>query len=177
MIVEVAGNPSEYVKESLEKHVNVLNGIKDVTINSMNISEPKEIENSNGIFTCFSEIDFEVESLSRMTEIIFDFMPSSVEVIEPSKLILDTNQASALLNNISGRMHKYDEIASIAQGKIRNITKESNFLKHLLVKNKILEIKDGKLVLLENLAKEYTKEQKKDKAKKKKKIGRLKFIK
>src|SRR3989344_5783053 len=84
MIVEVAGNPSEYVKESLEKHVNVLNGIKDVTINSMNISEPKEIENSNGIFTCFSEIDFEVENFSRMTEIIFDFMPSSVEVIVTS---------------------------------------------------------------------------------------------
>jgi len=124
MIVEIAGRPAEYVKESLEKHVGVLGKNKDIKVHSTSISEPKEIEvegvpKGSEMFTCFSEVDFEVESFSRLSEIVFDFMPSSIEVIEPSKLVLDTNEASNLLNNIAGRMHRYDEIAKIAGARLQ----------------------------------------------------------
>lgn len=119
MIIETAGRPAAHVKEFLGNHVGALANVQDIEVHSNNISEPKKIEmegapQEDPMFTCFAEVDFEVESFSRLSEIVFDFMPSSVEVVEPSKVSLDTHEASNLLNNISGRMHRYDEIAKIA---------------------------------------------------------------
>ena len=126
MIVEMAGRPAEHVKESLTNHVGVLDKNKDIEVHSINVSAPKEIEMENvakgdEMFTCFAEVDFEVESFSRLSEIVFDFMPSSVEVIEPSKVNLDTHEASNLLNNIAGRMHRYDEIAKVAGARLQQM--------------------------------------------------------
>jgi hypothetical protein len=124
MIVEIAGHPPEHIKEMLTKHVNALNSFKDIKVNSIHMSEPKEIENSQGIFTCFAEVDFETENFSRLSETMFDFMPSSIEVLEPSKVLFTSQEASNLLNNISGRMHRYDEAARIAISKMNYMSEQ-----------------------------------------------------
>jgi hypothetical protein len=122
MIVEMAGCPAQHVRENLEKHVGVLKGAKDIEVDSIKVSEPKEMENNKGIFTCFSEVEFETLNFSRLSEVVFDFMPSSVEVIEPSNLNLNISEATSLLNNISGRFHRYDEIARMAKFRIDQLT-------------------------------------------------------
>ncbi len=119
MIVEMAGRPAEHLTKALENHIGILNKVEDVTVHSIKVSEPQEIKREGStpedvMFTAFAEADFECESFARLTETMFDFMPSSVEVIEPSKVNLDMGEATALLNNISGRMHRYDEIAKVA---------------------------------------------------------------
>ena len=129
MIIEIAGRPAGHVKKSLEEYVMTLNDIKDIEVHSIKVSSPKKIEDSvtkekpakkgNEMFTCFAEIDFETETFARLSEIMFDFMPSSIEVVEPSNFKLSAPDATNLLNNISGRLHRYDEIAKIAHEKIR----------------------------------------------------------
>jgi hypothetical protein len=121
MIVEMAGSPAAHVKETLSKHIGVLGKMKDIEVHSIKISEPAAIEKAPGMFTCFTETDFETENLSRMTEVIFDFMPSSIEVIEPSKLNISSTDTTALLNNISGRLHRYDEVARAAQFRYKQL--------------------------------------------------------
>jgi len=130
MIVEMAGRPAEHVKESLSNHIKILNEVKDIEVHSIKVSEPRKIENSQGsqgipmeeiMFTCFAEADFETENFARLSETMFDFMPSSVEVIEPSKISIDMQDATNLLNNISGRMHRYDEIAKIAGARLQQM--------------------------------------------------------
>jgi len=138
MIVEMAGRPAAHVKESLENHVGVLDKNKDIEVHSISVSKPKEIEmenvsKGNEMFTCFAEVDFEVENFSRLSEIIFDFMPSSVEVIEPAKVTLDTGEASNLLNNIAGRMHRYDEIAKIAGVRLQQMNAELQAAQEALI--------------------------------------------
>jgi len=133
MIVEMAGKPATHVRETLEKHVGVLNELEDVTVRTIKISEPKIIEvpdevknlpNREDMFSCFTEIDLDVNNLAKLSELMFDFMPSSVEVIEPAKLHLELSEATDLLNNISGRMHRYDEVARMAQGRIYQLSSE-----------------------------------------------------
>ncbi|MCK5449695.1 hypothetical protein KAI32_02420 [Candidatus Pacearchaeota archaeon] len=142
MIVEMAGRPAEHVKDSLTKHIEVLNEVKDIEVHSIKISEPREIENSSGaegtisegvMFTCFAEADFETENFARMSETMFDFMPSSVEVIEPSKVTLDMGEATNLLNNISGRLHRYDDIMKIAGGKLQQMGAELKAAQEALI--------------------------------------------
>ena len=138
MIVEMAGRPATHVKESLENHVGVLDKNKDIEVHSISVSEPKEIEmedvqKGDKMFTCFAEVDFEVESFSRLSEIVFDFMPSSVEVIEPAKVTLDPSEASNLLNNIAGRMHRYDEIAKIAGARLQQMNAQLQAAQQALI--------------------------------------------
>lgn len=127
MIVEMAGRPVSHLKTSIEKHIEILREIKDIQVHSITISEPREIElakeaqKQEPMFTTFAEAEFECENFSRLTETMFDFMPSSVEVIEPSKITIETNEATNLLNNISGRLHRYDEIAKILSEKYRQM--------------------------------------------------------
>ena len=141
MIVEMAGRPVAHLTESLEKHVGILKQIKDVTVHEIKISEPKEIELSDEnkkkdgqkMFTAFAECDIEMPSFARLSETMFDFMPSSIEVIEPSSIELSTNEATNLLNNISGRMHRYDNIAKVANERLRRMDAQMKVMHTALV--------------------------------------------
>ena len=122
MIVEMAGRPAGHLKDSLARHVGVLDKVDDIDVHSIKISEPRALPQSEEqqvaghemMFTCFAEADFECDSFARLSETMFDFMPSSVEVIEPAKVVMTMKEATDLLNNISGRMHRYDEFAKVA---------------------------------------------------------------
>jgi len=153
MIVEMAGRPAGYLTERLEKHVGILRQIKDAEVYEIKVSEPrvipreegKEVAEGEEMFTAFAECDFELPSLSRMTETMFDFMPSSVEVIEPSSVDLDCVEATNLLNNISGRMHRYDEIAKIAGERMRQLIEQMQKMQKILIARdkEIAELKSG----------------------------------
>ena len=129
MIVEMAGKPAEHLKSTLEKHMDILNSVKGMEVHSINVSDAKKIEEIGGkklpageeMFTAFAEADFEVESFTMLTQVMFDFMPSSVEVTEPANVSLTTKEATDLLNNISGRLHRYDEIAKIAGARLQQM--------------------------------------------------------
>ena len=146
MIVEMAGRPAEHLTAALEKHIGVLNSVKDIEVHSIKVSKPTEIEtkenNENTMWTVFAEADFECESFSRLSDTMFDFMPSSVEIIEPSKVTLNMSEATGLLNNISGRMHRYDELANLAGGRLQQMTAQ------LQGAQKVLMEKDAEITKL-----------------------------
>jgi len=155
MIIEIAGKPAEHIRKSLEEYVMGLNKVKDLKVHSIKVSDPKEIESSASgeskpkkgeeMFTCFAEVDFETENFSRLSEIMFDFMPSSVEVIEPSNFNLGTSEVTDLLNNISGRLHRYDEISKIAHARILQLNGQVKLAQKLLLENNIIDAK-GKIL-------------------------------
>jgi len=168
MIVEMAGRPAEHLIESLDKYIRILNDVKDIKVHSIKLSEPKKIELSENIpngetmFTAFAEADFETESFARLSETMFDFMPSSVEVVEPDKIKMDMNEATNLLNNISGRLHRYDEIAKILGERYKQMEAA------LAAARQALAHKDAELIK----SKEKPKKSVKKKASKKKKISK-----
>src|SRR5680860_1089471 len=102
MIVEMAGRPAAHLTESLEKHVGILRQVKDAEVHEIKVSEPREIKldekadvkKGDEMFTAFAECDFEIPSFSRLSETMFDFMPSSIEVIEPNNVNLDLSEAT-----------------------------------------------------------------------------------
>jgi len=124
MIVEVAGRPAEYVKEGLETHTARLNQMPDVEVISKTLSEPKKIEHQEEAYVCFAEIEFSVPTFQRLMDLVFDFMPSSIEILEPGRIEMDSQEATMFVNNLAGRLHRYDEIAKIAQFKIKQLSEQ-----------------------------------------------------
>lgn len=141
MIVEMAGRPAEHLTEAIEKHVGILREVKDVEVDRIEVSEPrviaaeegKEVKEGEEMFTTFAECEFEIPNLARLTETMFDFMPSSIEVIEPTSVSLDATEATDLMNNISGRMHRYDEFAKIAGEKMRMMDAQLKMAQKVLI--------------------------------------------
>ncbi|MAH47554.1 hypothetical protein CMI37_17165 [Candidatus Pacearchaeota archaeon] len=114
MIVEMAGRPAGHVVTTLENHVGQLKNFRDIEVFDIKVSAPKELEERKGFFTCFAEVEFEADNFARVADMIFDFMPSSIEILEPANMKFNANDATGLLNTLSGRLHRYDEIAKIA---------------------------------------------------------------
>jgi hypothetical protein len=157
MIVEMAGRPAGHLTESLEKHINILNDVNDIEVHSIKVSEPTEIKMEEGakevpkdevMLTAFAEAEFECDSFARLSETMFDFMPSSVEVIEPVNVTMDMGEATNLLNNISGRMHRYDEIAKIAGARMQQMGAQLEMMQKVLSERdaEILKLGKGKSV-------------------------------
>lgn len=174
MIVEMAGRPAAHLTETLENHVSILNKVEDVIVHSIRVSEPKEIEQKDVakddvMFTAFAECDFETESFARLSETMFDFMPSSVEVIEPSKVSMDTGESTSLLNNISGRMHRYDEIAKVAGMRLQQMNAQLQAAQKILIeKDEEIEKLKKKPAKKNSTKKKSVKKAEKKKAPKKK---------
>lgn len=124
MIIEVAGRPPEYLENSLKLHLDKLNHIKDVKLISSRIAEPRLIENEKELYTCFGEVEVEVSSMAKLMDLIFDFMPSSVEIISPSEIEFDCQAATMFANDMAGRLHRYDEIAKIARMQVQQLSQQ-----------------------------------------------------
>jgi hypothetical protein len=133
-----------------------LRQVKDAEVHEIKVSEPREIKidekaevkKGEEMFTAFAECDFELPSFARLAETMFDFMPSSVEVTQPSNVNLDLTEATDLLNNISGRMHRYDEIAKVAGERLRQGDAQLKAMQAALIERdeEIAKLKDGKKV-------------------------------
>lgn len=124
MIVQIAGKPKDYVLESIKSHIGRLDEFKDLEVVSKSFSEPKVLENEKDMFICFSEVEILVPSFARVLDIVFDFMPSSIEVLDPGKIEMNVFEATNFLNNLSGRLHRYDDIAKLAYARIRQLSDE-----------------------------------------------------
>lgn len=135
MIVEVAGRPAEHVQSVLKDHVEKLKFVKGVSDVEINLNEPKKVEHEQGeMFSCFAEVEFTSETFLILTQVMFDFMPSSVEVLEPGRIGMDLADATSFLNNVAGRMHKYDEIAKVAQLQSQQLYKKLQMVQQELMK-------------------------------------------
>lgn len=124
MIVEVVGRPPEYLKEALGSHIDKINQIEKTSLNSVKIAEPRIIEGEEDFYSCFGEVEVEVPTLGKLMDLVFDFMPSSVEIIDPSDLEFDCQEATMFLNDLAGRLHKYDEVAKVAKAHIDQLNQK-----------------------------------------------------
>jgi len=115
LIIEVAGRPPEYLKEALVSHINLLKEYKEVRLISSSPSEPRKIEDAQDMYSCFSEVEIEADNFLKLCDVVFDFMPSSVEIISPSELAFNLSDATIVLNTLAGRLHKFEDLARLAQ--------------------------------------------------------------
>jgi hypothetical protein len=111
-VIELAGRPPEHIKKALDTIVDAFGKQKGVEVVLKKTHDPEPVEK---LFSCFAEIEFICESFSRLLNLIFYFMPSSIEVVEPEKIKLTSADANAIANDISTRLHQYDSIAKKLQ--------------------------------------------------------------
>ena len=111
IIIEVLGRPIDYVSEALKKITEAISSDKEVIFLNKKTYKPKTLKEAKELFTAFTEVEILAKDFLKLFEICFDYMPSSIEIIEPAELRFNLADANSIINDLAGRLHKYDEVA------------------------------------------------------------------
>ena len=154
-IIELLGRPPEFLTETLNKTIEHLEKEDGIKVLNREIFEPKETEEKN-IFSSFVELELAVESIEKLFEFILNYLPSNVEIIEPSEFSFQANEANGFINNILARIHKMDAVS-----------KKIGF-ENLILKKQLQDIIQPLIKVEENIEKPEIKEEKSENKKKEK---------
>jgi hypothetical protein len=101
LIFEVYGKPKEHVEKTLSLMVDKFKEMKDIKILKQKFFDPKEVE---GMWTNFMELDIIFKDIGKLIDMVIDYLPSSVEIIEPENLNVNSTDFSGVLNDLSVKM-------------------------------------------------------------------------
>ncbi|MEM2956029.1 MAG: hypothetical protein QW041_00415 [Candidatus Pacearchaeota archaeon] len=122
VIIEVLGKPAEYLDKVLKKAIEELEKEKNIIVIEKKFNEPKPIEK---MFSTFTELELLIKDMHTLTEFVFAYMPSNIEIIEPNDIKFELVSANEFINKLIARIHQYDAIA-------KRIGFENKLLKHKL---------------------------------------------
>ena len=114
MMIEVLAVREDTTKSALEKHVEALSKEKQVIMYRKDfgkiIGVMNPLPNNPNIKEAYSqvvELECAVRRYEDLIQIVMHYGPSSVEILEPTKLKLDLGEAQGILNSVSDLIHKF----------------------------------------------------------------------
>ena len=143
-IIEMLGAPKEHIEQVLKDFVEkkLKSPSADFIIESTEYTEATE---AGKLFSTFVEVIITCKSVNQLVEFVFDAMPSSLEVFQPSEMMWDLPTINGLLNDCAARIHQTDMIVKNHRSEIALLNKNSidllrNFVRYLVrEKNDTLE--------------------------------------
>ncbi len=122
-IFEVIGKPADYVEEALKNLLDVLEKEKNAIVIKREQHPPEVYEET--LFSTFAEVTILIENLKRFMNIIFDYMPSSIEIIEPQEIKVKYADLNLVMNELANNLHRNDI-------ELKKLQFERNFLRKKL---------------------------------------------
>ena len=107
-IIEIVGGPKEHVDKAMGIVLGKLREDKQVKLLNEKVFEAKPLEGKKPLFSTFCEIEIEVKNMSDLFGFCFDFLPSSVEIYEPTEMPLKIDSVNDMLNELMSKLHQYD---------------------------------------------------------------------
>jgi len=130
-IVEMMGAPKDYISKTLRSYIEKLKKNKNVVVIRENYAKPKKQES---LYTTFVDLELMVRNASELAFFCFDYMPSSIEIIEPEKFHYDAADFAAFFNDMVARLHRLDAHLKTLKAKSQNLERNAS----LLLRNNIL---------------------------------------
>ncbi|MFH1592518.1 MAG: hypothetical protein ABIB47_04085 [Candidatus Woesearchaeota archaeon] len=124
IISEIVGSPEEHVNTTMGLLLDKIKESKQLTVTSEKKFEAQKIP-EKPLFSAFIEYEAEFEELQKLIDFCFDFMPSSIEILEPAEIRLKAESSADLFNELLARLHQNDLF-------LRNLIAEMKLLKDKL---------------------------------------------
>ncbi len=104
-IIEIAGKPREHVEGTMKLVLKKLREDEGVTVKDEKMHDAEEHES---IFSTFAEVEVELEGFDSLVAFCFEYLPSSVEFLEPEKTSIELLELTGIFNDLLGRLHSTD---------------------------------------------------------------------
>ena len=139
VILEVLGAPKEHVEKTLKSVIEKIKEDQSLTVIKGKVFKAKQQEESK-FFSMFSEMELLFNSFADLAAFCLDYLPSSVEILEPNDLKTDSRDITGILNDLLAKLHNVDMVMKSIQAKSMVLEKNSlNLLKQIVV----LSLKQG----------------------------------
>lgn len=133
LIIDVIGKPPEHLTETLNNIIKKIDDEKGVDVIDKKLNEPTLMKDQKNFYTSFAEVEVEVEEIFGLIILMFKYMPAHIEILYPELIALTNNGWNDVLNELTRRLHGYDEIArivnvekSILEKKLREVLKDKS---------------------------------------------------
>jgi hypothetical protein len=111
MIFEVLAINEKVTKESLETLINKLEKDSRIRMYKKGFGEMRKVEkplpNIEFGYSLTCEIELISKKLDDLAQVVSEYGPSAIELLEPLKLSINAGEAQTILNLISSIMHEF----------------------------------------------------------------------
>jgi len=111
MIFEVLAINEKTTKESLESLMNKLENDARVKMYKKEFGEFKKVEkplpNIDFGYSLTCEVELIAKKFDDLVQVVIEYGPSAIELLEPLKLNINAGEAQAILNSISHVIHDF----------------------------------------------------------------------
>ncbi len=111
VLFEVLAVSEEITKESLDKMAKKIESDKRLELykKEFNTVDKREdpLPNIKVAYAQSCEMEGVVKSMEDLVEIVLEYGPSAIEILEPSKMQLSSREAQNILNSMSEMMHRF----------------------------------------------------------------------
>ncbi len=105
IILEIVGGPKEHVEKTMSLLVDTIKKQKELKVETYEIVPA---EKKDEWWSTFCEMEVLFKKLDDVIEFIYEFMPSSIEIIDPQRITIENHHLSHVFNNLIARLHNTD---------------------------------------------------------------------
>ncbi len=105
LIIEMLGAPKEHVESTLKNFIDKLRKEEDVKVLKEDFTDA---EKKDKFFAAFVEVELLVKGVDRFSWVCFDYMPSSVEILDPESFNFEALNFAQFMNDLMARLHNMD---------------------------------------------------------------------
>ena len=105
-VIEVVGTPENFVKEAMDIVMQKLQERKDIKMLEQERFGTTKIENKP-FWSTFCDLELEVNDVDVLLNYCVEFLPSSVDIVEPVGFQFQNYEINRLFNDIIARLHEY----------------------------------------------------------------------
>ena len=146
VIIEIVGKPKEHIEKALNIVIKKIKEEKDIEV----IEEKTfNAEKQEEMFSTFAELGILFNNLQKLVEFCFDFMPSSIEILDPEKLSIKSNGFAGLINDLLAKLHQMN--LKLVQNNAEKKALKNNMLN--ILKNTVMILLNIKSMQLEQISK------------------------
>ena len=171
VIYEILGRPADHIKVSLEQLIDRIGENPGIKIIERKVHEPHAVDDAKGsskklnvegeVFSTFAEVEMELDNLMLAFSLVMNTLPSNIEIIEPEELRLRNFDLSAVVSDLTIKLHRYDEVTKtmlIEKNQLINLIEEMDkTIRSLGGKSNVEIKKDGEETIVMKQEKETSK--------------------
>lgn len=120
IILEMVGGPKDYLESALKSLIAKLK--EHYKVVDEKVHEAIETKEPKGLWSTFAEVELLLEGIDSLVSLCFDYMPSSIDILEPLNFNVKAKDLMDMLNDLTARLHQYDMF-------IKNLRAENMLLK------------------------------------------------
>jgi hypothetical protein len=106
VIIQIEGSPKQHVQDTLKSYVDKIEKeYADIKIVKRHTSPAKK---KGTLYSLFTELELAVDGAENLVYFCLDYMPASVEIVEPDSMVFETRHFTNFLNDLQQKLHKVD---------------------------------------------------------------------